>query len=115
MKRKNYYLPVMVLLLLACQMAAFSQDAWQRLHKRPSELQLDQPTMKLETPSFMLNLVSSSQTVASLRPRSLPEFDYTPGDSLQARSGNGMYHIGDINLRLRMADSRSEWQEFSTA
>ena len=114
MRKNNFYIPVFLLLLLAFQMDAFSQDPWQRLRNWPSVLALDRQNIKLETPDFLLNLVSSSQTVASLQPKSIPGFDYTPGDSLRVRSGNGLYHIGDINLRVRM-DVSSEWKSFSSA
>ena len=66
------------------------------------------------TPSFNLKLVKASQTVASLRPMPLPAFDFTPGDRLKARSSNGMYHLGDINLRLKTGNDTA-WTSYSTA
>ena len=70
--------------------------------------------MDLETPAFSLRLVRSSQTIASLKPKGAGEFDFTPGDLLVARSTNGFYHLGDIDLRLRTERS-SEWKNYSTA
>jgi len=70
--------------------------------------------MDLETPAFSLRLVRSSQTIASLKPKGAGGFDFTPGDLLAARSTNGFYHLGDIDLRLRMEHS-SEWRNYSTA
>lgn len=114
MKKNNLPTILILMVLILSVMEGFSQDPWQRLRTKQSVLALDQPLIKLETPSFLLNLVSSSQTVASLRPKSMPELDYTPGDSLAARSGNGLYHLGDIDFRIRVGVG-SEWQSYSTA
>jgi Family of unknown function (DUF5695) len=70
--------------------------------------------MKLDTPDFNVMLVRSSQTVAALKPKRAPDFDFTPGDLLVARSQNGFFHLGDITLRLRSGTSR-EWKNYSTA
>jgi len=114
MKKNNFYKTLFLLFLLAFQLDVFSQDPWQRLRNKPSVLALGGQNIKLETPDFLLNLVASSQTVASLQPKSIPGFDYTPGDSLEVRSGNGLYHLGDINLRVRTGVSQ-EWKSFSSA
>ncbi|PYT59068.1 MAG: hypothetical protein DMG46_10325, partial [Acidobacteria bacterium] len=68
----------------------------------------------LDTPAFSLRLVRSSQTVAALKPKGAGDFDFTPGDLLVARSRDGYYHLGDIDLRLRTGDS-GEWKSYSTA
>ncbi len=70
--------------------------------------------LKLDTPDFDLMLVRSSQTVAALKPKSAPDFDFTPGDLLVARSQNGYFHLGDLTLRLRSANSQ-DWKNYSTA
>ncbi len=70
--------------------------------------------IELDTPDFHLSLVRSSQTVAALRPKSDPNFDFTPGDLLVARSHDEFFHLGDLTLRLRTADS-PEWKNYSTA
>src|SRR5690349_7196471 len=96
---------IKIALLLYCIFsiyAASAQSPWQALSKRPSTLGLEQGIISLKTPSFKLQLVRASETVAALQPASVPGFDFTPGDSLKVRSSNGMYHLGDINLRLRM-------------
>lgn len=67
-----------------------------------------------DTPDFTLSLVSSSQTVAALKPKGAQGFDFTPGDLLTERSQNGYFHLGDITLRLRTADS-ANWTNYSTA
>ncbi len=75
---------------------------------------LEQGYIDLETPEFSLRLVRSSQTVAALKPKGAGDFDFTPGDLLVARSRDGYYHLGDIDLRLRVGDS-GEWKSYSTA
>ena len=66
-----------------------------------------------DTPEFQLALVRSSQTVAALHPKSDTQFDFTPSDRLTERSHDGYYHLGDIDIRLRIA--AGEWKDFSTA
>jgi hypothetical protein len=75
---------------------------------------LSEGTVTLDTPEFSLTLVRSSQTVAALRPKQAADFDFTPGDLLVARSQNGYYHLGDLDLRLRSGTS-GEWKNYSTA
>src|SRR6202142_2729650 len=69
---------------------------------------------KIDTPDFELSLVRSSQTVAALKPKGADGFDFTPGDLLVARSKDGYYHLGDLDLRLRVGTS-GEWKDYSTA
>jgi len=75
---------------------------------------LEQGTQHFDTPDFDLSLVRSSQTVAALQPKGANGFDFTPADQLVARSRNGYYHLGDIDLRLRVGSS-GDWKEYSTA
>jgi len=75
---------------------------------------LEQGYIDLDTPAFSLRLVRSSQTVAALKPKGSGDFDFTPGDLLVARSRDGYYHLGDIDLRLRSGNS-GEWKGYSTA
>jgi len=77
-------------------------------------LGLEQGLESYETPALKLELVKASQTVAALRPMVDQAFDFTPGDWLQRRQGNGCYHLGDLNLRLRVGGA-SAWQQYSTA
>ena len=75
---------------------------------------LDAGIITLDTPQFTLKLVRSSQTVAALLPKGADGFDFTPGDRLVARSQDGYYHLGDLDLRLRVGQS-GPWQNYSTA
>ncbi|HMI50834.1 MAG TPA: DUF5695 domain-containing protein [Candidatus Saccharimonadales bacterium] len=70
--------------------------------------------LRLETTDFTVDLVRSSQTVASLVPKMAKDFDFTPGDLLAERSQDGYYHLGDLDLRLRTGDS-GEWKNYSTS
>lgn len=75
---------------------------------------LDDGFIRLQTREFDLSLVRSSQTVASLKPRGIQNFDFTPGDLLAERSQNGYFHLGDITLRLRLTGA-SDWKNYSTS
>lgn len=75
---------------------------------------LAQGRIVLDTPEFTLDLVRSSQTVAALKPKTAPDFDFTPGDLLIERSKDGYYHLGDLNLRVRTGD-KGDWKNYSTA
>jgi hypothetical protein len=75
---------------------------------------LSEGTIDFDTPELQLQLVKSSQTVAALKPKSEPGFDFTPGDLLVERSRDGYYHLGDLDLRLRVGTT-GEWKSYSTA
>jgi hypothetical protein len=75
---------------------------------------LSQGTFDLDTPELTLKLVRSSQTVAALTSKSSEKFDFTPGDLLLKRSGDGFYHLGDLDLRVRTGTT-GEWKNYSTA
>ncbi|MGA8110037.1 MAG: DUF5695 domain-containing protein, partial [Acidobacteriaceae bacterium] len=75
---------------------------------------LSEGIVTFDTPQFTLKLVRSSQTVAALLPKGANGFDFTPGDQLVERSGNGYYHLGDLDLRVRNGAS-GPWQDYSTA
>jgi hypothetical protein len=64
-----------------------------------------------------LRLVRSSGTAAGLEakePQGGNAFDFTPAELLAARSTDGYYHLGDLDLRLREAGA-AEWRGYSTA
>lgn len=89
-------------------------NAQRPANKPVSGPMLNQGIVALNTPQFVLKLVRSSQTVAALQPRGADGFDFTPGDLLTARSTDGYYHLGDLDLRLRVG-SAGPWQGYSTA
>lgn len=96
---------------------------------------LDQGLVTYETPDLTLRLIRSSGTAAALEarnpnPNPNPDpkfrtaeakgaragraFDFTPAELLAARSIDGYYHLGDLDLRLREAGT-TEWRGYSTA
>src|SRR5579863_932266 len=106
-----------VLLLAASILLMSSTIAAQAAADRPVPTpgpMLNQGTANYDTPDFTLSLVRSSQTVAALKPKRADGFDFTPGDLLTQRSQNGYFHLGDITIRLRAADS-TDWANYSTA
>jgi hypothetical protein len=98
--------------LLLCSAAVFAQES----EKKPAVPgpMLAQGNIEIDTPDFTLSLVRSSQTVAALKSKKGGGFDFTPGDILVERSGDGYYHLGDIDLRVRRGTS-GEWKSYSTA
>lgn len=100
-----------VAIFLSVRSKAEQAEKKERPHPGPM---LQEGFLDLDTPAFSLQLVRSSQTVASLKPKFAADFDFTPGDLLTARSQDGYYHLGDLDLRLRSA-ATGEWKGFSTA
>jgi hypothetical protein len=91
-----------------------AQDPWKNLEKRPSTLNLDKGFLTFNTSTFRLKLVKASQTAAALEPNTEKNFDYTPAARLAQRSSNGMFHLGDINLRLK-TEGDTGWTKYATA
>ncbi|MGD8869151.1 MAG: DUF5695 domain-containing protein, partial [Gemmatimonadales bacterium] len=100
--------------LLTILIASHVQAAPQTQTDSLPTLGLEQGVDRYTTPSFALELVRASQTVAALQPKGAGGFDFTPNDWLERRSRNGFYHLGDLRLRLRIGGS-SDWQQYSTA
>ncbi|HEY7353118.1 MAG TPA: DUF5695 domain-containing protein [Terriglobales bacterium] len=104
---------LLVLFLLIPSPSLLSQETKPKHPPTPGPM-LTSGTVTLDTPEFQLVLVKSSQTVAALKPKTTPDFDFTPGDLLVSRSQNGYFHLGDITLRLRSRHS-TEWKNYSTS
>lgn len=111
----NAILPCLLVLCLSPVLRENSV-AQERAHKEPPTPgpMLADGKITLDTPDFSLDLVRSSQTVAALKPKTVPDFDFTPGDILVERSKDGYYHLGDLNLRARTG-STGDWKNYSTA
>src|SRR6187431_3080895 len=101
------------LLFLAGTISIQAQDYWSRIEKKEPTLGIAEIYQKFNTPSFQLKLVKASQTVAGLRPIKNLNFDFTPSDRLEIRDKDGLYHLGDINLRIR--EGEASWKSYSTA
>lgn len=109
----NKYRGLLIAGLLTMAQAGWSQQSpWKKLEEKPSTLHLERGFQTFTSPELELKLVKSSQTVASLSPVTEKSFDYTPGDRLKVRSGDGLYQLGDINFRLKVGE---EWKSFSSA
>ncbi|WP_111309919.1 DUF5695 domain-containing protein [Confluentibacter sediminis] len=90
-----------------------AQGYWSKIEEKEPTLGIADIYQKFDTPDFQLKLVRASQTVAALRPAKDLNFDFTPGDRLEIRDKDGLYHLGDINLRIKEAES--DWKSYSTA
>lgn len=90
-----------------------AQGYWDRLEDKTPTLGVADVYQKIKTPDFQLKLVKASQTVAGLRPVKNLNFDFTPSDRLEIRDKDGLYHLGDINLRIKQGDA--DWNSYSTA
>jgi hypothetical protein len=103
---------IIIASLLTYSMEA--QSPWERLADEEGTLGLDKGFIETGTPEFNIKLVRASQTIAALEPAGYESFDFTPSDMLETRKGNSLYHLGDINLRLRAIES-DEWIHYSSA
>ncbi|EHQ31095.1 DUF5695 domain-containing protein [Mucilaginibacter paludis] len=100
--------------LLCSSERLIAQDPWKNLESKPATLGLEKGLLSFKTPAFRLQLVKASQTVATLQSNVDTVFDFTPHDRLKLRSGNHMYHLGDLNIRLR-EQGQTGWKSYSTA
>lgn len=103
-------------LIICCSVASNnlqSQEYWDKIKAKKSTLEVEKGVTVLNTKSFELKLLKSSQTVAALSPLSDKTFDFTPGERLSIRDKDGLYQLGDINLRIKAADG--SWKSYSTA
>ena len=105
---------ILSFLVLATTLSASAQSPWERIAARPSTLGLEQGSSTWTVAPFKLELVNASQTVAGLKLLSDTAFDYTPDERLETRAKDGLYHLGDINFRVRTTEN-SDWQSYSTA
>ena len=75
---------------------------------------MDGGTATLDSEALHLSVLKYSGTVGELKPKADPTLDYTPGDRLKERSADTFYHLGDLDLRFRIA-GQSDWTDISTA
>lgn len=113
--RLNFFsASLLTLFFLVAGLAAHGQEEWKKVEAKPSTLGIEKGLLTFNTYAFKLQLVKSSQTIAALLPNGENGFDFTPGDRLKLRSRDGMYHLGDLNLRVRIAGDTA-WKKYSTA
>jgi len=70
--------------------------------------------LNFSTDSFHVSIQEFSQTVTALCPLSDPEFNFTTGEWIDERKGDGYYQLGDLTFRTKTADE-NEWKSYSTA
>ena len=107
------FLSVLALLTVLSFPASPQDSVGEKVHPTPGPM-LSGGTISLNTRDFTLVLVRSSQTVAALKTNTSEVFDFTPGDLLAERSKDGYYHLGDLDLRLRVG-TNGDWKSYSTA
>lgn len=103
---------ITLLVLFITFFSISAQSPWERIAQRPSTLYMEQGSKKYVTKSFSLTLVNASQTVERLAPHADTSFDYVPGDRIDKRDKDGLYHLGDLNITLRK--SGENWKRYST-
>ncbi|MDO3695324.1 DUF5695 domain-containing protein [Wenyingzhuangia sp. chi5] len=111
----NIKYSISALLFLCSILTINAQGYWGDIKQKKSTLGITESDsiLSFETPDFQLKLVKASQTVAELRPNQDLNFDFTPSDRLSIRDKDGLYHLGDINLRIKEIDG--DWKSYSTA
>ncbi|WP_308993305.1 DUF5695 domain-containing protein [Mariniflexile litorale] len=110
---KNLKYRFSLVLFLTTVISIQAQGYWSKLEDKKPTLGIADVYQKFNTPNFQLKLVKASQTVAGLKPIKNLNFDFTPSDRLEIRDKDGLYHLGDINLRIK--EGNSDWKSFSTA
>lgn len=111
--RKGFLNYIWLLSFLFSSLHLSAQKYWDGVKDRESTLGLEQGFVELETANFKLELVKASQTVAGLYPKGDEGFDFTPGERLDIRDKDSLYHLGDINLTLRI--DQGKWNSYSSA
>ena len=105
----KYIFSILLILCITIRSGAISTSASQT-----DSIDIGMGLLKFSTPAFKLELLKSSQTVAGLHPLTEPAFDFAPGESLSQRNKAGLYHLGDINFRMR-TDGHDKWTNCSSA
>lgn len=103
---------ITLICLLAFNQVAQAQ--YRRANRGPATLGVEKGTQAFETSLFKLELLNASQTVASLKANDNSTLDYTPGDRLTQRDRDRFYHLGDLNIGVRVEGS-TDWTFASTA
>ena len=114
LSRTGRFSQLLIIIALINTTVINGQSPWERLAAEEGTLGLAQGFIETATPAFNIRLVKESQTIAALQPKGAGTFDFTPADRLEVRKGNGLYHLGDINLRVRSIE-HDEWEHYSTA
>jgi len=111
---KNKKIWIVFAATLAMNSGVIAQSRWQSLAAEEDKLGIEKGLIEAETAGFIVKFVKESQTLAALQPKGAGGFDFTPSDRLPSRKGNRLYHLGDLNLRVRPVES-PEWNKYSSA
>ncbi|MGD0890495.1 MAG: DUF5695 domain-containing protein [Terracidiphilus sp.] len=105
---------VLVLALAVPLVAAAHSQAPRGPRALPPGPMIDGGEITLDSRDLSVELLKYSGTVARLSPKAETTLDYTPGDRLKERSADTFYHLGDLDLRIRVAGAAT-WTDVSTA
>ncbi|HLV62772.1 DUF5695 domain-containing protein [Galbibacter sp.] len=111
-KKVQVHIQLLLITTLMCSINLNGQSYWDKVNDRESTLGLDQGYEDFKTSNFTLKLVRASQTVAGLSPTG-EQFDFTPGERIEIRDKDSLYHLGDINLTLKKG--QGNWESYSSA
>lgn len=101
------------LAFLLASSPALAQQAHHGPPSLPPGPMLNGGHVTLKSPALSIDLLRYSGTAAKLTPDADPTLDYTPGDQLEKRSADTFYHLGDLDLRIRIG--AAAWHDLSTA
>ncbi len=90
----------------------WGQNPWNKMAQQPNTLHPELGSENYETDQWKIEIFNYSQTIKRLEPKNAERFDFTPSDRLEFRDIDGCYHLGDINLTLKIDN---EWKSFSSA
>ncbi len=110
---KRAIITVLILSVFALFLS-YAQSPWERIAEKPPTLFMEQGESEFTTQSFRLTLVDAAQVVKRLSPLSDTSFDYTPGDRINQRDRDGLYHLGDINITIKKEGEKG-WRRYSSA
>lgn len=117
LKFKNLFGPISCIaftVLVVTSIYSCKNNPGKKESERPKVLNLENGFKQYHTPEIALELVNSSQTVASLMATEYDNFDFAPKEWLEKRDADGFYYLGDVNLAVRNTDSLN-WHKFSSA
>ena len=113
MKNKRFKSHLLFIIVVMGSVSLNAQQYWDKIKAREATLGLEQGYSKRETANFTLKLVNASQTVAGLYAKGEEEFDFTPGERIEIRDKDSLYHLGDINISLKT--NGGVWNSYSSA
>lgn len=90
-----------------------AQGIWEKIERKEQTFDINN-LQYIESADIRLGILESTQTVASLNPKSDLTFDFVPSELLGIRNRDSLYHLGDINIMYQTAGD-TVWNTFSSA